>query len=221
MEVEPAKVDYCQACGWPVQYCRYRSRTMQKSLNCAQVLRDVDPELWSRIYPELANSAAAQPTATPEAAHDTACDNAEHSGEEGSSDSSTSAVEAMLDNTTFKLDPSRVPLFGMPVKPYLKRRSDFVPVLQIRLAKRGGKKVVTQIFGYEDFDLDTKQFMSTLRKQCASSVGFSNIEPEQAEIITIQGKYLELVKALAIQMGVPLGQIFFATDAKHKGRKRK
>jgi len=225
---------YCKACGWPVEYCQFRSRKLQEEFGCEKALKAESEEEW-RKYWGWRQEASAEGTEgaeeaecmldTPQAivAEITAQEDipeveAAPADEEGEEEAEE---EAPVSNTGFRYDPAVVPPFGNPVKPFERRKADRPKILQIRVANRGGRKSVTQIYNLEDFSVDQNAYMAALRKSCAAAVAPSTAGPGMADILVLQGNFREEAAREAVHMGVPRDCIFFAPNATFKGRKRK
>lgn len=221
--MEAVDVRYCSCCGWPVHYCKYRKPSKQAELGCEAVLKREDEALWALVYPHLnrddVNDSAPDKVESegPEQ-HEKTEEEAEESEEEGEEEE-----DAARDNgiTCFAYDKAKVPPFGVPIKPHVKRQEGYVPILQIRFAKRGNKKGVTQVFNYEDFSIEPKNIMITLRKALACAVSETVLDQLGGDIITIQGKYTKEVAAIFVAAGVPKENIFYANTGKNSRRKRK
>lgn len=61
---------YCSACGWPVEYCQFRSRKLQEDFGCEAALKAESEEEWRRYWLRGAAEAAdaAETTAVVETA---------------------------------------------------------------------------------------------------------------------------------------------------------
>ncbi|TNJ26901.1 putative Translation initiation factor SUI1 [Giardia muris] len=176
-------LEYCEGCGWPVEYCCYRSETSQKKFGCGREREEL--------------SAAEKSTRE-----------AEENIEESSSENPEGAKVI-------------APPFGIPIKPSQRRRPDYVPIIQVRFSQRGTHKGTTQIFNYEDFGLDVAELMQLFRRRFACSVSETILDQLGGTVIVIQGNVVQDVIKELSEAGVPHGQIFHASNAKHHGRKRK
>lgn len=219
--MEAVDVRYCGCCGWPVHYCKYRKPSKQAELGCEAALKREDEALWSLIYTQLnkdGDSANAADQVEAEGSNHCSESNTDIE-DEGEEDDDVAKNDGGMD--CFAYDKAKVPPFGVPIKPHIKRHEGYVPVLQIRFAKRGNNKGVTQVFNYEDFNIVPKEIMVTLRKTLACAVSETVLDQLGGDIITIQGQYTKEVAAIFVEAGVPKENIFYAVTGKNSKRKRK
>lgn len=109
------------------------------------------------------------------------------------------------------------------IKPSVKRNEHYVPILQVRLASRGGKKWVTQIWNYVDFPQqisDPKECCSKIARKFAGSCGLTTMPDGTEELMALQGNFVREVITFFEDLGVPKDQIFVAEQQKHKGKKK-
>lgn len=217
--MEAVDVRYCSCCGWPVHYCKYRKPSKQAELGCEAALKREDEALWALVYPRLDGddvdenaSDQVEKENSNHCSESEDCEEGEESEEEDEKGNSASC---------FAFDKAKVPPFGVPIKPHVKRQEGYVPVLQIRFATRGNNKGVTQVFNYEDFSIEPKEIMMTLRKALACAVSETVLDQLGGDIITVQGKYTKEVAAIFTAAGVPKENIFHATTGKNTKRKRR
>ncbi|KAH0573541.1 Translation initiation factor SUI1 family protein [Spironucleus salmonicida] len=192
---------YCESCSFPIFYCQFRSAAKLKALGCKNLLMRSNPELFQLIYNEEVEEIVEN----------------EQPQQENSEESES---QTQNDGKSLKIPISLVPPFGLPIKPQLKKASTYVPILQIRLASRGQHKSTTQVFNYEDFIEDPQQLCKELGKQFAASAGVADLVDGNAQVIQIQGSFVEEIIQLMIQKGVPVDQIYEAKEGKHKGKKK-
>ncbi|CAL6000701.1 Translation_initiation factor SUI1 family protein [Hexamita inflata] len=218
---------YCDMCGFPVIYCQFRSQAKQKEFGCYAWLLKENPELHKLVYGEQKVDETAQQTVveavqqpTEQVQPEVQQDNKDEDGEEDS-EGSEQETQPTISNNNLKIDPKLVPPFGLTIKPHLKKKADYIPICQVRLASRGGKKWVTQIWNYVDFpSLNPKDVCSGLAKQFAGAAGITTMPDGSEEIIALQGSFvIECVQYLE-KLGIPRDQIFVAQQQKHKGKKK-
>lgn len=221
--MEAVDVRYCSCCGWPVHYCKYRKPSKQAEFGCEAVLKREDEALWALIYPQLEKDGAGE-----DASDQLENEGSKHcsEGEEHDEDDEESEEEddAMKDGgnvSCFAYDKAKVPPFGVPIKPHIKKQEGYIPVLQIRFAKRGNNKGVTQVFNYEDFNIEPKEIMVSLRKTLACAVSETVLDQLGGDIISVQGNYTKEVAAIFTTAGVPKENIFYAVTGKNSKRKRR
>eukprot|EP00768_Dysnectes_brevis_P001253 gnl/Dysnectes_brevis/1305_a1461_2871.p1 GENE.gnl/Dysnectes_brevis/1305_a1461_2871~~gnl/Dysnectes_brevis/1305_a1461_2871.p1 ORF type:complete len:266 (-),score=78.54 gnl/Dysnectes_brevis/1305_a1461_2871:37-834(-) len=231
--MEPIEVLYCDICSAPVEYCQHR----RKHAECEQWLKEAFPEVWKDIYaPE--EEVQEDLEANPDEAEAVPVEG-EVPVEEEAAETEAPAEEAVAvevveepkvvpvappDWTKLRLTNKNVPEFGVKPKHY--RKSTTPPVLQVRLARRGGKKAVTQIFGWRYFEsMDTTeattQLCALLKKRCACGVSTATLQTTGHEIITVQGDFVdEVIEVIKRKFTVPHNLIWRAKDGKLGGRKK-
>ena len=105
------------------------------------------------------------------------------------------------------------------------KNPDDIGVITVYKQKRGGRKVISQIVGFEHYTKDLKSLASKFGKKfsCGSNLATDEIH---GECISVQGdvedrllEILEQDKDLE-KLGVPFEKIRFVDDGNKKGRKR-
>lgn len=141
-------------------------------------------------------------------------ENCESSGDDSDEEESeNSAPEQAMPERQLKIAKNQVPPFGLMIKPSVKRNEHYVPILQVRLASRGGKKWVTQIWNYVDFPQqipDPKECCSKIARKFAGSCGLTTMPDGTEELMALQGNFVHEVVTFFEDLGVPKDQIFVA-----------
>lgn len=195
----PLTVIYCAKCGLPPEYCSFGQKDVSA---CKSWLLAKHPDLFEEIYGVEEAEAGVSGA-------DKAGENAEKEESKGAGDEEESK--------------------GGEQKPKKKGKSgkgsQNEGIIHVYKLRRGGKKVVCQITGFEHYTKDLKALASKFGKKfsCGANVAMDDI---YGECVSVQGdvedrliEYLES-DADMVKLAIPIEKIEFEDKGNKKGRKK-